>query len=340
MKFDLNDVLIVPETLSDISSRYRDVRIYTDDSVLPIIAAPMDTVIDKKNMPMFLRESVPFCIPRTLKNKNVKQVDNFLAYKSYSLDEFIDVCGTLITDRYILIDIANGHMKKLYRSLDKFKDSLLSGRINIMIGNIANPSTYKYICENYSWVKAVRIGIGNGNGCLTTQQTGIGYPMGSLITECRKIKNECGGPEIVADGGMKSYSDIIKALALGADYVMLGSILNKCLESAGETRLLGIKINQHGNFAKMAFKMGLPIYKVFRGMSTKPVQIAMGAKVKTSEGIVTRRKVEYTLEGWLDNFKHYLSSAMSYTNSKTLNEFIGNVEYVLVTEASVSRYRK
>jgi isopentenyl diphosphate isomerase/L-lactate dehydrogenase-like FMN-dependent dehydrogenase len=164
--------------------------------------------------------------------------------------------------------------------------------------------------------------------------------MGSLITECRKIKNECGGPEIVADGGMKSYSDIIKALALGADYVMLGSILNKCLESAGETRLLGIKINQHGNFAKMAFKMGLPIYKVFRGMSTKPVQIAMGAKVKTSEGIVTRRKVEYTLEGWLDNFKHYLSSAMSYTNSKTLNEFIGNVEYVLVTEASVSRYRK
>ena len=145
---------------------------------------------------------------------------------------------------------------------------------------------------------------------------------------------------IVADGGMKSYADIIKALALGADYVMLGSILNKCLESAGETRLYGFKINQHGKLAKLAFSLGLPIYKVFRGMSTKQAQKAMGVTQKTSEGIVTRRKVEYTFEGWLNNFNHYLSSAMSYTNSKKLEEFIGNVQYELITEAAVERYRK
>ena len=209
-----------------------------------------------------------------------------------------------------------------------------------MIGNIANPSTYKYISKNYDWIHSVRIGIGNGNGCLTTQQTGIGYPMGSLITECSKIYKTEGGPKIVADGGMKSYADVIKALALGAHYVMVGSIFNKALESAGNTYLYGFKINQYGNYAKWAFKNGLPVYKDFRGMSTKTVQRKISSIIKTSEGIESKRRVEYTLDKWVENFKHYLASAMSYTNSHCLEEFIGNVEYNLVTDEAINRYRK
>jgi hypothetical protein len=89
----------------------------------------------------------------------------------------------------------------------------------------------------------------------------------------------------------------------------------------------------------MKYKM--PLYKNFRGMSTKEVQKSFGNKVlKTSEGIVDKRKVKYTLEGWVKNFEHYLASAMSYTNSKDLYQFIGNTEFINVSEQSIKRYNK
>jgi IMP dehydrogenase/GMP reductase len=343
-KFDLNDVLIAPEPVSTIESRYKDVNVFYGnggDEHLPIIAAPMDTVIEN-NRYLFIQNSIGLCVPRTSRaDVPIRAISVFPIFKAVSLEEFENYIDRLSNlPDYILIDIANGHMSRLYKALDRFKKSKHFQYSHVMIGNIANPFTYKYICMQYSWVHSVRIGIGNGNGCLTTQQTGIGYPMGSLIAECSTIYKMEGGPKIVADGGMKSYADIIKALALGAHYVMLGSVLNKALESAADTYLFGFKINQYGNFAKWAFKNGLPLYKDFRGMSTKTVQKKIGSILKTSEGIEKKQKVEYTLESWVDNFKHYLSSAMSYTNSRTLDEFIGNVEYNLVTTEAVNRYRK
>jgi hypothetical protein len=76
-------------------------------------------------------------------------------------------------------------------------------------------------------------------------------------------------------------------------------------------------------------------------MSTKEVQKAWGnSDLKTSEGVVRLNEVEYTLNGWVDNFRHYLKSAMSYTDSKNLSEFIGQVRYTLITQASFARYNK
>jgi IMP dehydrogenase/GMP reductase len=342
-KFDLNDVIIVPEPISTIESRYKDINIfYADggDMHLPIIAAPMDTVVGD-NIHYFIQNNIPVCIPRTSdENAPVQPVSAFPIFKALSLDEFEIYIDRSIMPDFVLIDIANGHMSRLYKALGKFKNSRHIDHVNLMIGNIANPETYKHICRSYNWIHSVRIGIGNGNGCLTTQQTGVGYPMGSLISECYRIYVMEGGPKIVADGGMKSYADIIKALALGAHYVMVGSIFNKALESAGDTYLFGFKINQYGKIAQWAFKNKLSIYKDFRGMSTKTVQKKISAVLKTSEGIETKRKVEYTLENWVDNFKHYLSSAMSYTNSHTLQEFIGESRYELITGEAINRYRK
>ena len=76
-------------------------------------------------------------------------------------------------------------------------------------------------------------------------------------------------------------------------------------------------------------------------MSTKEVQASWGKKnLKTSEGVVRLHDVEYTLSGWVENFRHYLKSAMSYTDSKNLSEFIGRVQYNLITTASFNRYNK
>ena len=192
----------------------------------------------------------------------------------------------------------------------------------------------------------------HNSGCLTTQQLGIGYPMGSLIKECYDISCELDNPaKIVADGGFQKYSDIIKGLALGADFIMLGSIFNKSLESCADTYLAnenhgnyktpGEKINQYDEKIAIQFAFGTKFYKLFRGMSTKEAQKAMGkTDLKTSEGIVKLNPVEYTLRGWIDNFESYLKSAMSYTNKTDIKDFIGGVKFNYITQNALNRFSK
>ena len=138
---------------------------------------------------------------------------------------------------------------------------------------------------------------------------------------------------------MKNYSDIIKALALGADYIAIGSIFNKAIESCGDNYLYGIKINKA--LANYFFDKGYPIKKYFRGMSTKEAQKAMGkTNLKTSEGVIRYRIAEYHLSSWIENFEHYLRNAMSYSGAKTLNDFIGNVDFCQITKNSYDRFIK
>jgi IMP dehydrogenase len=169
--------------------------------------------------------------------------------------------------------------------------------------------------------------------------------MASLISECDKYKSEFENPtKIVADGGFKNFSDIIKALALGADYVMLGGLFNKSLESCGETFMKDAQEQYYEvdmDRAKVAFESGMSVYKYYRGMSTKEVQKSWNRhELKTGEGITKYNKVEYTLSGWCENFTDYLKSAMSYTNSRNLKEFIGEVRYAMITQNSFNRFNK
>jgi len=349
--FDFDDILLQPAILSEISTR-KEINPYYDNH-LPLMTAPMDTVISNRNALIFQDNKIVTIMPR-----NTKHIIGIGDFDSYGLDEFIE--KYLIVKRiiencdYVLIDVANGHMKKLYDAAKQAKE-FYGSKLSLMVGNVANPQTFLEYANIH--VDYVRVGIGFGGGCLTSVQTGVGYSLASLIEKCYSYKKRAqmcsnSNTKIVADGGFKKYSDVIKALALGADYVMLGSIFNKALESAGETIrdtstrdgdgfAVGQIIDQYSEDALNMFNDGITLRKTFRGMSTKDVQKSWGKEtLTTSEGVVRSHKVEYTLAGWVKNFEDYLRSAMSYCGIKELHEFIGGVQYNVISQNSFNRYNK
>ena len=355
--YDFDDVLIEPVQMSSISSRSEiDV---THNGNLPLMTAPMDTVINGRNIDYYQNLGITPILPR-IKNPG-NDYYSFVHFYSYGLDDFerIFITNRILTPKnkkiYALIDIANGHQVRLYE-MTKTAKEIYGNQLVLMVGNVANPDTFKSYCS--IGVDYVRIGIGNGDGCLTTVQTGIGYSLPNLIIGCRNViknrekdyderydglrENFLYKTKIVADGGFKKYSDIIKGLGMGADYIMLGSIFNKALESAGETTdKNSFVIDQYSEDAKTKFDVDIKLYKVFRGMSTKEVQLEWGkTELTTSEGIVKTQLVEYTLDGWVDNFKSYLKTAMSYTGKNKLHTFIGGVKFNRITQNVFKRFDK
>ena len=348
IKLDWNDVSIVPSELSSISSRSEINPL--KDGKLPLFTAPMDTVIDDTNIQHFVGNT-NICLPRHVKYNELTKVynsswmndgcDSF--FFSYGLDEIIELFenGSKLPPR-VLIDVANGHMQKLYDISKRIKEKF-GNDIELMVGNIANPNTYRKYCE--IGVDYIRVGIGGGSACTTSANVSIHFPMASLIDECAKIKSEFDNPtKIIADGGFRNFSDIIKALAIGADYVMLGGILNKSLESCGTT-FMKDKDGQYEEVdfdtANTALKTGASVYKYYRGMSTKEVQKSWNrAELKTGEGITKYNLVEYTIDGWCENFTDYLKSAMSYTGYRSLYGFVGGPEFVQISPMAFNRFNK
>ena len=369
IKFDYNNLLIVPKVNTEISSRYKDIVL---PDILPLFTAPMDTVVNLSNKDVFLKNKIQVVLPRTVSYGQFL-ANEILSGKTNDDGVFVSLGMEDMERHYrsnfkdfhksahILIDVANGHMQKIVdiaRELRRLRPD-----VTLMVGNIANPETYRWYAQN-NCADYIRVGIGNGNGCLTTKQSGVGYPNASLIQETYKVKQEfikeqeenvrfnsstLGGliqrrvitriPAIVADGGMQNYVDVIKALASGADYVMMGSIFNKAFESCADNYVFGIKVGE--NIAGRCFKMKIPVTKHFRGMSTKEAQKAMGkTRLKTSEGVTRYRKVEYHLSGWVENFEHYLRNAMSFSGAKTLQDFIGKADICQITDKAYDRFNK
>lgn len=361
MKLSYEDISIVPEIVSEISSR-SECNIHDENGKLPIFTAPMDTVINAKNIGSFLKNKINVVIPRTIDiQERLKLGYIYNSFIAISLteakdiflkkNEIYDYLNDMIYKKSpykytlkICIDIANGHMRKVLNLISDLKSMYDDGSLLIMAGNIANPKTYK----EYEKVGCdyVRVGIGGGSVCSTSSNTGIHFPYFSLIEEVYKIKKEINGKcKIIADGNIRGYRDIQKAL-LFADYVMIGSLFNKTIESAGKTTygkcywvLRGYKIfrplktllcygREVNPFNKKLvdnWKKGkFILWKQYYGMSTKIAQKAINpkaVKLKTAEGIVKYQKVESTLDGWVENECDYLKSAMSYTNSHDLNEY-------------------
>ena len=274
--YSYNDVTIVPEVISDIKSR-SECNPYVDYK-LPIFASPMASVVSKENYKIFEANKIIPILPRIQEydiNYRIKKMHQgwWVAVSLKELEN--DIINDLQTtpelnnkDYRICVDIANGHMKYLYTECALAKTLARKRGINltIMTGNIANAKTYEWIYKNalceieenghkyYDCaIDYIRVGIGGGSGCITTSNVSIHYPQASLIDECKRIKESAAcklpidirkRPAIVADGGIRNYDHVIKALALGADYVMIGSLFAQCIESAGEktTKSLSAKL--------------------------------------------------------------------------------------------------
>lgn len=349
--YSLNDLTIVPAAISNISSR-SECGVFLDDGTLPLFNAPMSSVIDDKNYQIFMDNKINVIIPRNIEFKTRLELmtKTFVAVGLEELNILIDASKINIVNpdyvkqrKYICVDIANGHMKKLYDMCKVLKDAYGDNMV-IMTGNIANVQTYSYICDHYEGViDYIRLGIGGGSRCTTSSNGGIHYPIGSLIEECYTIKRmytQC--PYIVADGGFKNFDQIIKALALGADYVMLGNIFARTEEACGETNMTYL-IEKWPEGKRYVDKYGKEYVRLrdYYGMSTKRAQKEFRSeKLKTAEGIEKPVPVSYTLPQWVDNFESYLKSAMSYTDFKDIYDFIGGPKLVPMTSSAFLSYFK
>ena len=374
--YSYKDVTILPSIISNIEHR-SSCNPYYDNGLLPLFTSPMDTVVGEENFSSFYNESIVPILPRTIDvNKRLKNSTDG-KWSAYSLSEFERLfCNGLNVIQsdsiFALIDVANGHMSKIL-DVSRRAKNLYGDKITIMAGNIANPQTYIQYAE--AGIDYCRCGIGGGNCCITATQLGIFCPMATLISDIYNIKKFLLSqgkkklPKIVADGGVRNYDDIIKALALGADYVMCGSIFSKMMESSAPKflwkdskarlrfpieRYKNLKFdgsNWVGNYTdeflaeleskgvKKDDNAQIVIGKVksmYYGMASERGQIALnGSKTKTSEGNMKLLDVTYTMHGWSTNFKDYLRSAMSYIGCTRIND-IAECSEVIINSKNAS----
>ena len=366
-KLSYDDITLVPEAVTDICSR-SECNPYDEDGFLPIFASCMSSVVSFENVKSFNDAKIRTVVPRSysldLRVAHLTACDspNFIAF---SLSEarriFIDKAEVLEGANSwinpsngkqfplkICIDLANGHMNCLLELVKEIK-ARWGDKVLIMTGNIANPETYRAYEE--AGVDYCRCSIGTGAVCSTSSNVAVHYPVFSLLSEIYTIKKEINGKcKIIADGGIHGFRDIQKAL-IYADYVMIGSLFNKAMESAGKTtygtfywNIRGKKIprpiktlfyfgrevskKKYAEVFKLVKANKLTVWKENFGMSTKIAQSIINQAnstetkhLKTSEGLLKYQKVEYNISGWAENETDFLRSAMSYTNSHNLEEY-------------------
>lgn len=333
MLYNLDEICLIPGEVSEIEHR-SDVNVLTTKNKYPIFTAPMSCVVDKNNVIILEDNDLNVIVPRSVAwadRINFMQKGNWVAV---GLKEAQLIYENLKIDSgkvRLCIDQANGHMSVLIDLCKKLKEKF-GDKIRIMTGNIANPLTYRKYAE--AGVDYVRVGIGSGNVCSTSDQTGVHYPMGSLLIALKIEKDSViktmeatplcmykSVPKIIADGGFDNVRQCVTALALGADFVMVGKAIAKSEEACGK-------------IVKKSRKE--PSQREYFGMSTEKAQILINnASIikkdnfipKHSEGYVTTVPVEYKLHEWVEDFDHALRSSMSYAGARTLEEFIGKVRW-------------
>ena len=224
----------------------------------------------------------------------------------------------------IVIDTAHGHTKGVVEVLKKVKNQFPD--LDVVVGNIATAEAAKYLVDNGA--DAVKVGIGPGSICTTRIIAGVGYPqLSAVLAVANAIKGT--GVPVIADGGIRYTGDIPKAIAAGADCVMLGSLLAGTKESPGET------IIYEGRKFKSYRGMG-SVEAMKKGSKDRYFQdVEDDIKKLVPEGIVGRVPYKGELNESIHQFVGGLRAGMGYCGSKDIATLKETARFVQITASGI-----
>lgn len=320
--FTFDDVLLVP-AYNHFESRRLVSTTVTDKAnkltlELPIISSNMDTVTESDMANFMASKGGMGALHRFMSIE-----DNIKQFKASPATTFVSIgCSDAELERaqalrdaganYFCIDVAHGHAKYVGKMLKQLR-SLLKDAC-IMAGNVATYAGADYLAS--CGADIIKAGIGGGSVCSTRIKTGYGIPMLTCIQDCARIDRS-----IVADGGLRSAGDIVKALAFGADFVMIGGMLAGTAPTPGK-----VISNSQGKKVKQ-----------YRGMASLEAQEDfMGGmhEWKTAEGVATEVLYREDHQNILNDLIGGLRSGLTYAGAETISALQRKLDYVIVTNAS------
>ncbi|OEF97599.1 IMP dehydrogenase [Desulfuribacillus alkaliarsenatis] len=221
----------------------------------------------------------------------------------------------------IVIDTAHGHSSGVIETVARIRKTYPD--LNIIAGNVATGEATRELIE--AGADAVKVGIGPGSICTTRVIAGIGVPQITAVYDCAKVAKEYGVP-IIADGGVKYSGDIVKAIAAGANVVMIGSLFAGTEESPGET------IIYQGRS-----------YKVYRGMGSigamkegsKDRYFQENEQKLVPEGIEGRVPYKGPISDTIYQLVGGLRSGMGYCGTHTIQSLHDNGKFIRITNAGL-----
>ena len=328
-----DDVLLLPQ-YSDILPSETDISLQLTKNILlkvPFLSSAMDTVTESKMAISIAHAGGLGVIHRNLnivdQTKEIKKVKkkNLLVGAAVGTNkDDLERARSLVTNGcdLIVIDTAHGHSEKVLKTLSKLKRIIK--KIPICVGNIATAAAAKKLYN--SGADIIKVGIGPGSICTTRMVAGIGVPQISAIMEVKQeLKNK--KIKIISDGGIKFSGDVAKALAAGADAIMMGSIFAGTYESQGKR-----------------FKIKGKIYKQYRGMGSIGAMSSGSAnryfqknfKDKSKfvpEGVEGRVEYKGNVSKIIYQLKGGLRSSMGYIGAKNLSQISKNAKFIKITKA-------
>jgi IMP dehydrogenase len=336
-----DDVLLIPKK-SDINSRGEidlSTNLGSHKFRLPIISSPMDTVTETQMaISMFaagglgiihryntivkqtslVREVFDYL--EETNNSNMNKVSAAIGTSSDFLERALSLYKA--GARILCIDVAHGHHTLVEKSIKSLKDALAQD-ITIIAGNVATAEGFKDLSD---WgADAVRIGIGGGSICSTRIQTGHGVPTLQSVLDCR----DAADASIIADGGVKTAGDIVKALAAGAHSVMIGSLFAGTAETPGQVILY------QGRRYKLYRGMG-SLGAMKEGSKDRYFQTGVQEVQKlVPEGIEGRVPYKGPLAESIFQFTGGLRAGMGYTGCASINELQNKASYVRISNAGL-----